>query len=228
MNMKLLFLLSFINGVYANLNPEVVHKKTNIPLSEVHEALDYLDYQERGCDETWQVYYHIMPRLINEYKLRVGCEIGIFMGSHCKRILETTAIEKLYGIDPYMNYAEDNTGLVLSRNYWEIFHLKVKDKLAPFNDRFELLRLKSLDAAKLFKDESLDFIFLDASHTYDAVKEDLHAWYSKVRKGGLLVGDDYATRWPGVPQAVNEFFREKNLRVFIDNEQPRIWMVFKP
>ena len=38
--------------------------------------------------------------------------------------------------------------------------------------------------------ESLDFIFVDAAHTYDAVVEDIKLWEPKVRKGGLVSGHD--------------------------------------
>ena len=57
--------------------------------------------------------------------------------------------------------------------------------------RRELHRMTSLEAVKKFADESLDFIFIDAEHTYEGVKEDLNAWYSKIKQGGLISGHDF-------------------------------------
>jgi len=75
--------------------------------------------------------------------------------------------------------------------------------------RFEL-RVRSTDAAALFPDGSLDFAFVDADHSYAAVRADLSAWWPKVRAGGLLCGHDYgvygdATGEWGVRRAVDEF-----------------------
>ena len=45
-------------------------------------------------------------------------------------------------------------------------------------------------------DHSLDFVFLDASHEYKDVKDDIEHWLPKVKIGGTLGGDDM--NWKGV------------------------------
>jgi predicted O-methyltransferase YrrM len=64
------------------------------------------------------------------------------------------------------------------------------------------------EAAGLFKDESLDAVFIDADHSYEAVKMDIQNWMPKVRRGGILAGHDYNSAWPGVIRAVNEILPE--------------------
>ena len=52
----------------------------------------------------------------------------------------------------------------------------------------------------------IDFLYVDADHSYKGVSDDLDAWYPHVRKGGLIVGDDYDnTMYPGVKQAWDDF-----------------------
>jgi hypothetical protein len=68
------------------------------------------------------------------------------------------------------------------------------------------LRMFSTQAVKLFSDASIDFCFIDAAHDYASVKADLAAWFPKVRQGGIIGGDDFGVDWPGVDQAVSEFF----------------------
>ncbi len=76
------------------------------------------------------------------------------------------------------------------------------------------LRETSLDAAKMFKDRSLDFVFIDADHNYESVKVDIAAWRSKVKPGGILAGHDYGnSQWPGVKQAVDEALGDRVVRV---------------
>ena len=64
-------------------------------------------------------------------------------------------------------------------------------KMCEFPGHYEVVRELSLAAAAKFADESLDFVYLDADHSYESVKADLNAWNPKIRTGGLFAGDDY-------------------------------------
>lgn len=68
----------------------------------------------------------------------------------------------------------------------------------------------SVAAAAQFEDDSLDFVFLDADHTYEGVKADILAWLPKVKPGGMLAGDDY-NYFPGVKKAVDELLPAKEI-----------------
>ena len=74
------------------------------------------------------------------------------------------------------------------------------------------LRMASDQAASLFEDGTLDFVFLDADHDYRAVRRDLEAWFPKVKRRGVLGGHDYLhPHFPGVRRAADEFFMEQEL-----------------
>ena len=68
----------------------------------------------------------------------------------------------------------------------------------------------SWEVAAHYPDESLDFVFIDAYHSYECVSRDIDAWRPKVKRGGLLAGHDYI-HWQspefGVVRAVNERFK---------------------
>lgn len=66
----------------------------------------------------------------------------------------------------------------------------------------------TLDAAKLFEDNSIDFCFIDAAHDYESVKKDIMAYWPKVKNGGILAGHDYEK---GVLQAVHELFNQNKV-----------------
>jgi hypothetical protein len=80
-------------------------------------------------------------------------------------------------------------------------------------------------AADAFDDKTVDFCYVDALHTYEGVMADLEAWWPKIRPGSRFAGDDYTKGWPGVVQAVGEFFGERNIRV---SRSGRCWTVVKP
>jgi hypothetical protein len=69
----------------------------------------------------------------------------------------------------------------------------------------EIIQEKSGQAAGHFPDRSVDMVFIDADHSYEAVKADLLAWFTKVVQRGVLCGHDYTTR-AGVRRAVDEVF----------------------
>jgi predicted O-methyltransferase YrrM len=55
-----------------------------------------------------------------------------------------------------------------------------------------------------------DFIFIDAIHEYQALKDDV-AHALRMMKSGILSGHDYHSSWPGVIQAVDELFPDREL-----------------
>jgi predicted O-methyltransferase YrrM len=81
---------------------------------------------------------------------------------------------------------------------------KFKSNMARLDKLYKEHRMTTNEAAHLFEDESLDGVFIDANHTYKAVKKDIADWMPKVRKGGVLAGHDYIQTFEGVVRAVNE------------------------
>ena len=51
--------------------------------------------------------------------------------------------------------------------------------------------MTSMEAVANFDDNSLDFVYIDGLHTFDAVMLDLIFWSPKVRSGGIVAGHDY-------------------------------------
>lgn len=78
-------------------------------------------------------------------------------------------------------------------------------------DRIHVVSRSSVEAARDFADESLDFVMIDASHDFRSVRADVRAWYPKVKRGGLLAGDD--ADWPGVLIAVRETIPDSEIAV---------------
>jgi hypothetical protein len=94
----------------------------------------------------------------------------------------------------------------------------------PVKEIVNPVRMTSVEAAKLYPDESLDFVLIDANHDYEPVLEDINAWLPKVKSGGILAGDDYP--WPGVTQAVNELLTPIETRCGSGNAY--CWIYRKP
>ena len=62
-------------------------------------------------------------------------------------------------------------------------------------------KMSSKEASVFFEDKSIDMVFIDGDHIYEAVKQDIKLWLPKTKK--LICGHDYLTKWQGVVKAVN-------------------------
>jgi beta-1,4-mannosyl-glycoprotein beta-1,4-N-acetylglucosaminyltransferase len=87
---------------------------------------------------------------------------------------------------------------VVNNQLYEVFIQNMK----PVEGYYNAKRMSSVEAAETYLDNSLDFVFIDAAHDYDNVKQDIISWLPKVKKDGIISGHDY----PHLPvrQAVNE------------------------
>lgn len=76
-----------------------------------------------------------------------------------------------------------------------------------------LIESLSWDAAAQYADSSLDFVYIDADHTYESARRDIVAWWPKVKYGGIIGGHDFTPEYPGVIQAVIEEIRNFHVDV---------------
>jgi hypothetical protein len=165
------------------------------------------------------IYYGVLTKVINDNNFKTVAEVGIGYGTHAKYLLKTTNVEKLILVDPTKYYPNDGFATDImnqeaetpGNNFNELYDL-INKELSPWNHRYTWFRKESLTITEdEVPDNSLDCVFVDGDHSYEAVVKDLPFWWKKVRSGGQLLGDDY---WmPEVSKAVHEFADSHNLQV---------------
>ncbi|MEO7412959.1 MAG: class I SAM-dependent methyltransferase [Opitutaceae bacterium] len=75
-----------------------------------------------------------------------------------------------------------------------------------FRGRAEPVVSDSLAAARQLYPlrRTIDFLFIDADHSYDACKDDIAAWAQFVKPGGVIAFHDFGSRADGVTRAIFE------------------------
>lgn len=110
---------------------------------------------------------------------------------------------RVYAVDTWLGSAEHAADPHILAG---TLHDEFLKNVEPVAHRLTSMQMTSLEATGWFNDGSLDGVFIDAAHEYEAVRADIAAWRPKVRAGGILAGHDYMAGWPGVDRAVAEAF----------------------
>jgi precorrin-6B methylase 2 len=129
-------------------------------------------------------------------KMNYIVEIGSWKGRSTHALLSGCS-GIVYAVDTFKNSTERKDSYEdFIKNVGHFKNLKV-------------YKADSLEAAREFEDKSIDMVFIDADHSYEAVKADIEAWLPKVKR--LICGHDYDPEYyAGLVKAVDEKFGKVN------------------
>ncbi len=115
-------------------------------------------------------------------------EVGVANGGFARKVLESWGGKQYVMVDPWIAQEGIYTeGVSYPYGEW----LNQCEQIAREDQRVQLLRLFSEQAAITFPDGSLDCCYIDGNHEFPSVLTDLSMWWPKVKSGGLLCGHDF-------------------------------------
>ena len=135
--------------------------------------------------------------IFGELNFNIGVEIGVDRGEYSEVLCKANPNLRLFGVDPYQLSAYEpvinpqQAGIHVNQEGFEGNYEQATTRLKPYPN-YRLVRSYSMDALKLFEDDSLDFVYIDANHDFPNFINDLHEWLKKVKTGGIMSGHDYA------------------------------------
>ncbi len=149
-----------------------------------------------------------MAAILKDRNPKAGVELGAKDGKFSEHLLGVFPDLRMTCVDLFASREKQEREGFETYEEWDFEQIRREydKRIAPFRDRVTTLVMDTKDAAGAFDTGSVDFIFIDAEHTYEGVKADIAAWYDKVRPGGIIAGHDFSHKWPGVERAVGESF----------------------
>ena len=157
-----------------------------------------------------------IPEIIKGIENPVGVEVGVAEGTTTEYLLQTLPSLRLSGVDSYPIYIDWND----TQPDGDANKAEMLRKVDPYMERYNHIYEDSDNAVSKFDDESLDFVFVDGLHTYEQVLKDCENYYPKIKKGGFIIGHDFA-RIQGVNKAVREF--ANSIGKEISNAKQDLW-----
>lgn len=181
------------------------------------QALIGLEYDDQG----WGGNHPIFRELIKLTRPKLIVEIGTWKGRSAMHMAECLEAEGLtdsriicidtwLGAEEFIDKPDDDPkrGLMRRMGYPQIYYqfLSNVDYRAlgkyivplpqPSSIGLRYLRNKGLKA---------DLIYIDGSHEYEDVRDDLDKSNYLLNRGGIVFGDDYCEYWQGVVNAVEDW-----------------------
>ena len=160
-------------------------------------------------------------KIMAELGYTEGAEVGVASGRNALALFNAIPGLHLFLVDPYRAYFRYSQELCDKR--FEDMKSKMKDRNAT------ILRMPSLEAAAEVADGSLDFVYIDGDHRFDAVMTDIITWVPKVRRGGIVSGHDFYNFYQaGVVDAVMAYTRAHRINdYYITWEKEASWLWVK-
>lgn len=146
---------------------------------------------------------------------KVGAEIGVDRGVYSEQMLNAIPGLKLYGVD---SWATER-----SLEHYEDTQRRLSNK------NVTLMKMSSMEAVEKFKDEELDFVYIDSQRDFNSVITDIIEWSKKVKRGGVVAGRGYCRLFDtGVVEAVDAYTYAHNIRRwYITRELEPNWFFVK-
>lgn len=174
--------------------------------------------------KTWNSDSPAFETILNEVKPKTIFEIGTWHGGSAIRMATICPYAEIICIDTWLGSSEfytvggEDRDLEIKDGYPTVFHTFRKNTENYPN--IKAIPLTSHEASFLVG--SADLIYIDGSHDYDAVYQDLKDYHMKAP---VLFGDDYNNKDFQVKEAVDDFCKAMGYKVEVINDW--FWIIRK-
>jgi predicted O-methyltransferase YrrM len=142
--------------------------------------------------------------------VEVGVALGHSIAHLARKVLDSGKRIEIWAVDPWGGYARNGEQQeALGTSTVGDFALFLRNMLEHAPDELQIVnvvRATSARACRLFRQETIDLVLIDAAHDVGSVRDDIGYWQHRVKQGGILAGDDHEPNYPGVQSACEDAF----------------------
>jgi predicted O-methyltransferase YrrM len=166
---------------------------------------------------------YLRPKRIFEFGTHRGkttVNLALNSGEDCEFFTLDLPLDQQIG-DTMLPLSDADLGIQHGRKLGELYevHPAVRTRITQLY----------CDSAKFDSEpyaNSCDLIYIDAGHTYEYVANDSRHALRMLRRGGVIIWDDYCPPWPGVVKSLQEEAHRRNIcqiegtemAIYIDQE----------
>lgn len=163
---------------------------------------------------------HFLNILVNLLDIKTYLEIGVHNGTSMSYVVSSPKQIDCFGIDLFDEGPYKRDKLDIDRTISNIqSNNKGQSKINLIKGNSH--NLETIDElAKRLNGNLVDLFFIDGDHGFEGVKKDFLNYEGFVKVGGVIVFDDYNSRWPGVVKFANSIDTKKFeiIGLYGDNE----------
>lgn len=164
----------------------------------------------------WAIRHDSLNKHFKDMKCKVFIEVGTARAELAESVLKHSShshnhkskgVIEYHAVDPFLGGYDDKDAMsqeLKKTNQSLEWKNAILTKMKPYGCRYKLHYGHSFERASDFENEMADCLFLDGDHTYRGLKQDLHLYAPKVKRGGHIFFDDYSSSYMGVVFAVDE------------------------
>lgn len=144
-------------------------------------------------------------------------EIGAFVGSSTIHLAKSAKLRdgKVFAIDPFLQtyWPKEFIRSFLWSDVRTVFEQYLYNiNIAGVWENIVTLKMESSEAGKLFKNHTVDLIFIDGNHHFRVVLADLELWWKKKKRTGTMIGHNFISS-EAVNNAVEYFSSIQKLEI---------------
>ena len=152
--------------------------------------------------------------------VEVGCWKGRSVLSMVDYLIKYKKKIEFFCVDHFEGSAEhQGDACILNSTLYQEYCKNIE----PYKEYIQTMKMSSEEASLQFEYNSVDLVYIDASHDYENVSKDIDMWSKKVKPGGIISGHDWGCE--RVKEAVINFAKQNNY--FIHNEPENSWHLYK-
>ncbi len=142
----------------------------------------------------------------------VTVELGVAEGNFSRDIMRDWKPSLHYLVDMWESAPSFPGDAGMDQGWHNRNYNSVIEKMGPFKN-YRILRGPTTAMAGSVENVTVDLVYIDACHSYECVKNDIAAWWPKLKSGGIMAFHDYEMPHYGVKMAVTEFASLNGLQI---------------